>query len=104
LRRPFFDRRPAAVPLFTGAPASLRDTEVAVAAEDLHLSVSEVMNTHDGDTRRERAVDAFARWLACFAGPAVPGEALLANRLMDVISSDASVVRVEDAASALAVS
>jgi AraC-like DNA-binding protein len=96
--------RPAAVPLFTDDPASLRDTEVAVAAEDLHLSVSEVMNTHDGGTRRERAVDAFAGWLACFAGPAVSGEALLANRLMDVIGSDASVVRVEDAASALAAS
>jgi AraC-like DNA-binding protein len=96
--------RPAAVPLFTADPSSLRDTEMAVAAEDLRLSVSEVMNTYDGDTRRERAVGAFAGWLACFAGPAVSEEALLANRLMDVIGSDASVVRVEDAASALAVS
>jgi AraC-like DNA-binding protein len=34
----------------------------------------------------------------------VSEEALLANRLMDVIGSDASVVRVEDAASMLAVS
>jgi AraC-like DNA-binding protein len=93
--------RPAAVPLFTDDPASLRDTELAVAAEGLHLSVSEAMDTHDGDTRRERAVDALVRWLACVAGPAVSEEALLANRLMDVIGS---VVRVEDAASALAVS
>jgi AraC-like DNA-binding protein len=96
--------RPAAVPLFTDDPSSLRDTEVAVAAEGLHLSVLGAMNAHDGETRRERAVDAFAGWLAGFAGPAVSGEALLANRLMDVIGSDASVVRVEDAASSLAVS
>ena len=96
--------RPAAVPLFAGDPSSLRDTEMAVAADGLHLSVSEVMNTHDGGTRRERAVEAFAGWLASFAGPAVSEEALLANRLMDVMGSDASVVRVEDAASVLAVS
>jgi len=96
--------RPAAVPLFTDEPSGLRDAEMAVAAEELHRSVAEVMNRHDGDTRRGRAVDAFARWLARFAGPGVPEEALLANRLMDVIGSDATIVRVEDAASALAVS
>lgn len=96
--------RPAAVPLFTDSPASLQDTETAVAAEALHRSVAEVMNAYDGDTRRERAVDAFAGWLACFAGHEVSEEALLANRLMDVIGSDASVVRVEDASSLLAVS
>ena len=95
--------RPAAVPLFTDDPASLRDTELAVAAEGLHLSVSEIMDTHDGDTRRARAVDAFVRWMVGLAGP-VSEEALLANRLMDVIGSDASVVRVEDAACVLAVS
>ncbi|UKA53489.1 helix-turn-helix domain-containing protein [Arthrobacter sp. FW305-BF8] len=96
--------RPAAVPLFTDDPASLRDTELAVAAEGLHLSVAEAMDTHDGDARRERAVDALVLWLASLAGTGVSEEALLANRLMDVIGSDASVVRVEDAASALAVS
>lgn len=96
--------RPAAVPLFTGDPAGLRDTEAAVAAEDLHRSVSRAMDTHDGDTRRGRAADAFAGWLASAAGPAVSEEALLANRLMDITGSDATIVRVEDAASALAVS
>ena len=96
--------RPAAVPLFTDSPAGLQDTETAVAAEALHRSVAEVMNAYDGGTRRERAVDALAGWLACLAGPAVSEEALLANRLMDVTGSDASVVRVEDAASLLAVS
>ncbi|MFE4543491.1 helix-turn-helix domain-containing protein [Arthrobacter sp. NPDC056727] len=96
--------RPAAVPLFTEDPSGLRDTEVAVSAEDLHTSVAEAMNTYDGGTRRGRAVDAFAGWLASFAGPGVSEEASLANRLMDVIGSDAGIVRVEDAASALAVS
>ncbi|MDQ0690708.1 helix-turn-helix domain-containing protein [Arthrobacter sp. W4I7] len=96
--------RPAAVSLFTDDPFSLCDMEVAVVAEDLRRSVSEAMTTYDGDARRGRAVNAFARWLACFAGPAVSEESLLANRLMDVIGSDGSVVRVEDAASALAVS
>ncbi|MFC7847672.1 helix-turn-helix domain-containing protein [Arthrobacter sp. NPDC057388] len=96
--------RPAAVPLFTGDPSALRDTEEAVAADDLHRSVLEAMNTHDGDARRGQAVDAFTGWLASHAGVAVSEEALLANRLMDVTGSDTSLVRVEDAASALAVS
>jgi AraC-like DNA-binding protein len=96
--------RPAAVPLFTDDPARLRDTETAVAAEALHRSVSIEMDTYDGGTRRRRAVDAFARSLASFAGTGVSEEALLANRLMDVVGSDASIVRLEDAASALAVS
>src|SRR6476620_4998722 len=60
--------RPAAVPLFTDSPSALQDTETAVAAEALNRSVAEVMNTYDAGTRRERAVDAFAGWLACFAG------------------------------------
>lgn len=96
--------RPAAVPLFTDEPGSLRDTEVDFPAEELRLSVSDAMNAYDGGTHRERSVEAFVGWLASVAGPAMSEEALLANRLMDVVASDVSLVRVEDAASALAVS
>ncbi|MFJ5958295.1 helix-turn-helix domain-containing protein [Paenarthrobacter sp. NPDC092416] len=99
---------PAAVPFFTENPASLRDTEAALPLAELHLSVSAAMNASDGDNasdggaRRERAVDAFVAWLASL-GPAPSEEALLANRLMEVVSGpDVSVI--EEVGERLAVS
>ncbi len=101
--------RPAAVPLFTNAPGTLRDAEVAMELGELHASVSAAMNpprgeaTHDGGTHRERAVEAFADWLASL-DVVLSEEALLANRMMDIIASEPEVVLLEDAASRLAVS
>jgi AraC-like DNA-binding protein len=101
--------RPAAVPLFTNEPGTLRDTEVAVELVELHAAVVVAMSaprreaTHDDGTHRERAVDAFAAWLLSLE-VALSEEALLANRMMDVIASGPEVVRIEDAASHLAVS
>ncbi|SDX30990.1 transcriptional regulator, AraC family [Arthrobacter sp. yr096] len=101
--------RPAAVPLFTDAPGTLRDTEVGVELGELHAAVAGAMATrrgeatHDDGTHRRRAVEAFAAWLASLDG-ALSEEALLANRMMDVIASGPEVVLIEDAASRLAVS
>ncbi|MGO4588109.1 helix-turn-helix domain-containing protein [Paenarthrobacter sp. 2TAF44] len=102
--------RPAAVPVFTENPGSLRDAEVVLPLEDLHRSVAramnaaaQAMNAPDGGARRERAVDAFVSWLDSL--DYVPSEdALLANRIMDTIASDPEVVRIEDVAARLAVS
>lgn len=99
--------RPAAVPLFTDDPGSLQDAEVAFPAPDLHAAVSAAMSpvdAYDAGTCRTRAVDSFALWLASLGGPEVSEEAELANRMMEVLSTDPSMVRVEEAASALAVS
>ncbi|MFK0009105.1 helix-turn-helix domain-containing protein [Paenarthrobacter sp. NPDC090520] len=101
--------RPAAVPLFTADPRGVRDAEVAFAAVELHRTVTAAMSpspsdADDGGARRERAVDAFVHWLALFAGSGVSEEALLANRMMDLLASDPSVLRLEDAAAVLAVS
>ncbi|MFF1832097.1 helix-turn-helix domain-containing protein [Paenarthrobacter sp. NPDC058040] len=99
--------RPAAIPLFTSDPASLRDAEVDFPAAELLAAVSAAMSpvgTHDGGTRRAQAVDAFTGWLASLAGPTLSEEAALANRMMELLSTDPALVRVEDAASALAVS
>jgi AraC-like DNA-binding protein len=101
--------RPAAVPLFTDDPAGLRDAEIQLPLEDLHLAVTAAMNVPDtmdvpdGGARRQGAVDAFAVWLASFGG-AVPAEGLAANAMMDIIASDPGVLRIEDVSSRLSVS
>ncbi|BCW42970.1 helix-turn-helix domain-containing protein [Arthrobacter sp. StoSoilB5] len=95
--------RPAAVPVFTDDPGSLRDAELALPLGDLQSSVARAMNAPDGGTRRERAVDAFASWLGAL-GYSPSEEALLANRMMDIIGSDPEVARVDDVAARLAVS
>jgi len=95
--------RPAAVPLFTDNPRAMRDQEVVLALTDLHGAVSAAMNTHDGGARRSRAVDAFVAWLVSLRF--VPSEeALLANRMMDLIASEPDVLLIEDVACRLAVS
>ncbi|WP_309073972.1 helix-turn-helix domain-containing protein, partial [Paenarthrobacter sp.] len=100
--------RPAAVPLFTDRPGALRDQEVALALADLHGAVSAAMtpslgDTHDGGARREGAVEAFVAWLVSLECEASE-EALLANRMMDLIASEPHVLLIEDVASRLAVS
>ncbi|WP_026547973.1 helix-turn-helix domain-containing protein [Paenarthrobacter nicotinovorans] len=101
--------RPAAVPLFTDNPGALRDQEAALSLDDLHSAVSAAMssslnaNTHDDGGHRTRAVEAFAAWLASRCEE-LPEEALLANRMMDVIASEPGVLLIEDAASRLSVS
>lgn len=101
--------RPAAVPLFTDDPGTMRDQEVALPLKDLASAVSAAMEPPtgktqpDGGTRRERAAAAFARWLA--SRDVVPSEeALLANRMVDIIASEPDVLLIEDAARRLAVS
>lgn len=101
--------RPAAVPLFTDHPGALRDQEVGMALEGLQRAVSAAMTTpsveitHDGGTHRERAVEAFVAWLNSLEFVASE-EALLANRMVDVITSEPDMILVEDVASRLAVS
>ncbi|VXC39299.1 DNA-binding protein [Arthrobacter sp. 9V] len=106
--------RPAAVPLFTDNPAALRDQEAVLALTDLHGPVSAAMtaakggamgldDTHDAGARRERAVEALVAWLVSL-GFVASEEALLANRMMDLIATDPEVLLMEDVASRLSVS
>ena len=100
--------RPAAVPLFTDNPGALRDQEIVLALADLHGAVSAAMtppsgDRHDGGARREGAVEAFVAWLVSLEFVASE-EALLANRMVDVIASEPDVSRIEDVAASLAVS
>ncbi|MET4061757.1 AraC-like DNA-binding protein [Arthrobacter sp. UYP6] len=110
--------RPAAVPVFTQDPGSLRDIEIPFDAPELLAAVSAAMShgaepdeqdgkdqDDDGGASRRRtaAVAAAARWLEDSV-PAPSPDALLANRLEDLIQADAALIRVEQAAEQLGVS
>lgn len=96
--------RPAAIPFFTADPAALRDRYQVLDLPDLHTGVAAAMTRDgDGDTRRAGAVEAFAGWLAQHL-PQPDEEGRLANTMAELIDADATVLRVEDAASRLSVS
>ena len=108
--------RPAAVPFCTADPGALRDAEMPFDAPDLHAAVVAAMtgrasgqagrvNRSDdaGDTRRRRAAQAAAAWIAGNVPPP-DAEAQLANALEELIQSDPSLTRVEQAAGRLGVS
>lgn len=96
--------RPAAVPLFTADPAALADSYVVLDLPELRDRVVAAMGERVAtEERHSRAVDAFSAWLAGCAPP--PGEeALLANRLADVIDLDEEVLRVREAADRIGIS
>jgi AraC-like DNA-binding protein len=96
--------RPAAVPLFTGDPAALRDAYQPVELPALHEAVSRAMNgSRDRQQRHRLAVETFTDWLTGIA-PAPTQEALLANSMAELIDTDPAVLKVEDAATQLHVS
>lgn len=96
--------RPAAVPSFLDRPAELRDAYRTVEEPELHAAVAAVMTSDaDPEARRERAVAAYTAWLLERL-PAPDAEGLLANAMADLVDADPTVVRVEDAATALGVS
>ncbi|MBS0023513.1 AraC family transcriptional regulator [Microbacterium paraoxydans] len=94
--------RPAAVPALAPDPAALVDTSRPVVAPELHDDVSAAMRTGEG--HRERAVAAFARWLAAKA-TRDDAEAQRANAVFDVLmGEDDPALTPEEAAARLAVS
>ncbi|MFH8249696.1 helix-turn-helix domain-containing protein [Microbacterium sp. B2969] len=89
--------RPAAFARLSGAPSDLVDTSVVVEAPELRDAVGGAM-PDDG-----AAVDVFAAWLVRRAAPPTP-EGRLANEMAELLLTDASILRVEDAAERLRVS
>lgn len=89
--------RPAALLRLSAAPGDLVDRSEEIDAPVLCDAVTGAMPDHGA------AVAAFEDWLVRRAGiPAA--EALLANRMAELLSSDSEVLRVEDAARRLRVS
>lgn len=95
--------RPAAVPVFAQDPGSLRGVEIPFPAPDLLAQVSAAMAEDDGASRRSAAAAAASGWLEAQV-PAPGADAVLANRLEDLIAADPALVRVEQAAEQLGVS
>lgn len=102
--------RPAAVPSLLGDPGPLVDGERPVDAPELAEAVGAAMSDAPDRPdqlhqrrRHERAVAAFSEWLLRHV-PETDDDALRANAFAEVISTDPSVLRVEDAAAALGVS
>jgi len=100
--------RPAATPglvePLVGSPGALLDDYRTVQLPELHASILATM-TADADAARRRAdaVEVYTEWLSATAPPAGE-EALLANAMADLVDSDSTVVRVDQAADALGVS
>ncbi|MFQ4148303.1 helix-turn-helix transcriptional regulator [Arthrobacter sp. LAPM80] len=95
--------RPAAIPFFTGNPGELRDTKLVLGAPGLLAAVVHAMDGTTPERRRERAVAAFAAWLAEQI-PEVTAEARLANAMADEIAGNPGLVRIEDVAERMSVS
>ncbi|MDN5893775.1 MAG: helix-turn-helix domain-containing protein [Nocardioides sp.] len=96
--------RPAAIRAFTQDPRSLADDYVTLELPDLHARVSEAMRSSEPDElRHAAAVATFTTWLVGQV-PEPTEEALLANRLAEIIDLDREVLRVEDAAERIGVS
>lgn len=93
--------RPAAVAALVDAPAALVDTARALAEPSLHALVTAAMSSGAG--HRERAVEAFARWLVDRVGP-LDESAHQANALVEVLGGAGAALTPVEAATRLAVS
>lgn len=92
--------RPAAVSALVENPAALIDRGEPFDAPDLHAAVGRVMS---GDDRHERAAAVFSAWLADRVGAITP-VAAQANEMADLLMTDATVLRAEEAAARLSMS
>lgn len=95
--------RPAAVPTVAPDPEGRRDRLAVVDHRDLVDAVTAAWDAAHPDDRHRSVVEAFTAWLTRTV-PAPGDEALLANRLADLIETDETITRVEEVAAALHVS
>ncbi|MDF1489885.1 helix-turn-helix domain-containing protein [Tessaracoccus caeni] len=92
--------RPAGIASLRSDPGAIRDQEVPFDAPDLHRAICSAMEDDDEAAAREAAADAYAQWATrTLAAPDEGG--LLANAMEDLISSDRTIVRVDQVAERL---
>ncbi len=91
--------RPASVAALVEDPAALLDAAMPFDAPELLTDVTAAM-AGAGDDRRSDAVSVFARWLVARVEDVSPA-AQQANALSDLLMTDASILRAEDAAARL---
>lgn len=95
--------RPAAVAALAEDPTTIVDDYRPFDAPDLHAAVSAAMSDGEDPRRHWRAVKAFSEWLGQRI-PAPAEEALLANAMVDLLISDPTMLRLDEAAAKLAAS
>lgn len=95
--------RPAGIASLAPDPRAIQDIQVPFDAPDLHQTVSAAMRDDDETAARDRAVLAYTAWVAEHLTPPDEG-GLLANAMEDLISSDRTIVRVDQVAERLSTS
>lgn len=95
--------RPAGIAALHPDPGAIHDLEVPFDAPELHQAVSAAMCHDDETTGRDRAIGASTAWLEEHLVPPEEG-GLLANAMEDLISSDRTVIRVDQLAERLGIS
>lgn len=95
--------RPAAVATFTDDPTGLQDTYLSVDAPDLRSAVTAAMTSGPDENPSAAAVAVFTAWLVDRVGP-LDEQSLLANTAADLLVTDPTVLRPDDAADRLALS
>ncbi|WEK62563.1 MAG: helix-turn-helix domain-containing protein [Candidatus Microbacterium colombiense] len=93
--------RPAGVAALIDDPAALVDSARVMDEPRLAADVSSAMTSGDG--HRERAVDAFSRWIGERAEP-IDDAARQANALVDVLGGEGAALTSTEAATRLAMS
>lgn len=95
--------RPAGIASLHADPRSIKNSEVAFDAPELHTSVAAAMAEGDDAAGLKHAIAAFTEWAAeRFQTPDT--NAILANELEDLISSDRTIVRIDQVAAHLGIS
>ncbi|MHC6178159.1 AraC family transcriptional regulator [Glutamicibacter sp. X7] len=92
--------RPAALASLRLDPQALRDREEPLDEPDLHAAVCAAMDEPEESAARRRAVAEFSSWARARLTPP-DEEARLANTMEELISTDRSMMRVEQVADAL---
>lgn len=92
--------RPAAVAALIDEPAAIRDHERPFELPEQVTTAVRAAMTLPAPQRHDAAIEAFGAWLAA-AIPAPEAEALLANRMADLLDTETSIHTVEEAAARL---
>ena len=95
--------RPAGLASLRADPQTIQNTEVQIAAPDLHEAVMSAMGEADHEVGRQRAIAAFSEWAAQHIAPD-DESGRHANAMEDLIASDRTVIRVGDIAELLGTS
>ncbi|WIY82233.1 helix-turn-helix domain-containing protein [Propionimicrobium sp. PCR01-08-3] len=95
--------RPAGIASLHADPHGIKNSEIAFDAPELHTTVTAAMGKGKDTNGLEHAIVAFTEW-AAERFQAADANAMLANEMENLISSDRTIVRVDQVATHLGIS